>query len=95
MLLLVAMLVVGIASVSAELTVDVGDDTFVLPPTANITYNDSPTCNFTVDNFSASIIKINSSELDNYIHSNRLKKIWGHKTFRWSNKFLSLWWPSS
>jgi hypothetical protein len=33
--------------------------------------------------------------LDNYIHSNRLKKIWGHKTFRWSNKFLSLWWPSS
>ena len=74
MLLLVAMLVVGIASVSAELTVDVGDDTFVLPPTANITYNDSTTCNFTVDNFSASIIKINSSELDNYIHSNRLKK---------------------
>ena len=74
LLLLVGMLVIGILSVSADATVVVGEDNFVIPSAANITYNDSSTCNFTIENFSASIMKINSSELDNYIHSNRLKK---------------------
>lgn len=68
------MLVMGISSVIAVNSVDIGGDTFNIPPMAENVETTNDSCNFTVDNISASIIKIDQNELDNYIHSNRLKK---------------------
>lgn len=73
-LLFVAILSICISCVSAEETVDVGGNTFILPLYAQKGYTDANTCNFTVENFSGSIMKIDSNDLQDYIHSNRLKK---------------------
>ena len=68
------MIAVTIASVSAEETVDVGGNDFILPLNAQNIHTDANTCNFTVENFSGSIMKIDSNDIQDYTHSNRLKK---------------------
>lgn len=73
-LLFAGMLFICLAGVSADETVDVGGNTFILPPDAQNVQTDANTCNFSVGNVSGSIMKIDPNDIQEYIHSNRLKK---------------------
>ena len=70
----VGIIAIAMASVSAEQTVDIGGNTFILPPNAQDVQTNADACNFTADNVSGSIIKVSKDDADTYIHSNRQRK---------------------
>ena len=68
------MLALSVSAVSAEQSVDVGGNTFILPPDAENIQTDANTCNFTVGNISGSILKMGHDSIKLHITSDRSRR---------------------